>query len=103
MSTGTTLDSKAERRIRRTAVIGSIIGLILAYSVLIPMRAVNLTEPYLNWPIVLIYPPTMFGWLVGIVITGTMSRRHSFAWIMGLTAIEFGIVLAVAAFSGFLR
>jgi hypothetical protein len=93
-----TASSNSDRRIRRTTAFGCLIGLIVAYGVLIPMRTLaGPSEPYFSLPLILIYPAIMFAWLGGIVVTGTLCRRHSFVWVTGLTAGLVAVVLAVGA------
>src|SRR5260370_20296848 len=87
-----------ERRLRRVAVVGSAIGLLLGYSVLIPMRAIDNLPAHVGWATVVIFPPTAFGLIAGTVVIGTLYTKRSALWIMLLGIAVFVIWSATVFF-----
>jgi hypothetical protein len=52
---------------------------------------------HMTWPVIILYPPTLFGWVVGIVVLPIRYSQHRAAGILGVLVVvaAIGVLLFV--------
>ncbi len=90
--------ARRHRRLIRLVTVGSAIALVVSWGILIPLKASGPMPAHMTWPVVIVFPPTIFGWLVGTTILTERYPRHPLLVIYG---VSFGLVAIVMALTVF--
>jgi hypothetical protein len=86
------------KRLNRLTIIGSVAALAIAWATLIPLILSGPMPAHFTWPVILAFPPTFFGWLVGVIVLTGKYPRHSLAVIFGVSFVVVAIAVALIAF-----
>jgi len=87
-----------KRRLARLAVVGSSLALIVTWGTLIPIKLSGPMPAHMTWPVIVLFPPTGFGWLVGLIVLSSRYPRRPLAVIFGVSFVVVAIEIAVIAF-----